>query len=371
MNKTGFGFLRLPHLGEDEKNIDEALLNQMVDAFIRQGGRYFDTAYTYLEGASEAALRRCVVERYPRQMLQIADKLPTWYIKQSGDCAAYFQQQLQRCGVTYFDYYLVHGLNQENYEICCRCGVFAFMQELKRQGLARQIGFSFHDSAELLEQILTDHPEMDFVQLQINYLDWDSPSIQSGACYQTACRHNKPVIVMEPVKGGMLAALPDKAQQLLQQARPAWSVPSWAIRFAQDLDNVEVVLSGMNTMAQMQDNMQDMPPLLEEEQALLRRAARIICARTAVACTGCNYCRLRCPQQIPISRCFALYNEYMRRPDDVWKSQVAYEALTRTGGKASDCIGCGSCERVCPQMLPIPVHLAQVAGAFEEGTSKP
>ncbi len=314
MNKTGFGFLRLPHGSGGNKDIDYSLLNRMVDTFLARGGRYFDTAYTYLEGVSEEALRKSVVERYPRDAYLIADKLPAWNLKEPADCQRYFDEQLQRCGVDYFDYYLIHGLNQENYAVSQRCKAFGFLQRLKTEGKVRHIGFSYHDTAQLLDEILTAHPEVDFVQLQINYLDWDSPSIQSGACYEVACRHRKPVIIMEPVKGGMLAELPEKAAELLQTAHPDWSIPSWAIRFAQDLERVEVVLSGMNTMAQLEDNMQDMPALTKDEQALLNRAVQIICAQTAIGCTACNYCGPKCPRQIPISRIFALYNEYMRRP---------------------------------------------------------
>ena len=366
MNKTGFGFLRLPHGPDGDQDIDYDLLNRMVDTFLERGGRYFDTAYTYLEGVSEQALRKSVVERYPRSDYLIADKLPTWYLKEPGDCRRYFDEQLQRCGVDHFDYYLIHGLNQENYAISLRCDAFGFLKQLKQQGKARQIGFSFHDTAQLLDQILTEQPEVDFVQLQINYLDWDSPSVQAGECYEVACRHGKPVIVMEPVKGGMLAQLPEPAAQLLRQAQPKQSIPAWAIRFAQDLENVSVVLSGMNTMAQLEDNMQDLPPLSAEEQALLRQAAQLICAQTAVGCTACNYCAPKCPRQIPISRIFAMYNEYKRRPADLWKVQVAYEALTRQQGGADTCIGCGACEAICPQKLPIRQRLAEAAAAFRE-----
>ena len=363
MNKTGFGFLRLPHLDGDEKQIDYNLLARMVDYFLTQGGIYFDTAYTYLEGVSEAALRKTVVERYPREAYRLADKLPLWDLQCRDDCERIFLEQQARCGVEWFDYYLLHGLNQENYNICRRVDAFAFMRELKERGLARQIGFSYHDSPELLDRILTEHPEMEFVQLQINYLDWDSPSIQAAACYEVACRHSKPVVVMEPVKGGMLAQLPPPAETLLYQARPQDSNAAWAIRFAQDLEQVAVVLSGMNTMAQLTDNMQQMLPLTDDERVLLARAADIIRSQTAVDCTGCNYCAAQCPQQIPISRCFGLYNEYRRSPGELWKSQIAYAALPV---RASACIGCGACESVCPQKLPIRKALAETDQALQE-----
>ena len=366
MHKLGFGFLRLPHIDPaNEKDIDFELLCRLVDTFLAGGGKYFDTAYTYLEGGSEEALRRCVVERYPRDAFLLADKLPTWNLKEPTDCRKYFQEQLVRCGVDYFDYYLIHGLNRENYEISRKCDAFAFLKAQKDRGLIRQMGFSFHDEAALLDRILTEHPEVDFVQLQINYLDWNSPSIQAGDCYAVACRHQKPVIVMEPVKGGMLASLPEEAHGLLQTRHPDWSDAAWAIRFAQDLDNVIVVLSGMNTMEQMKDNLQDRPVLTAPERTLLEQAAQIICSQTAVGCTGCQYCAPKCPQKIAISRYFALYNEYLRRPADLWKSQSAYAALGTGFGKASACVGCGACEACCPQKLPIREHLAQVAATFE------
>lgn len=366
MNKTGFGFLRLPRRQPDEENsVDEPLLNALADSFLLHGGNYFDTAYIYLGGASEEALRKCVVERYPRTAFRIADKLPGWEMTSHEQCFACFSEQLTRCGVTYFDVYLLHGLNEENYAICEKQDEFAFLRQIKAEGRARKIGFSYHDGPELLDRILTEHPETDYVQLQINYLDWDSAAIQSAKCYEIAVRHGKKVIVMEPVKGGSLATLPEQAETMLQTLRPGESPASWAIRFATNLDAVEIVLSGMNTMLQIEDNMRDFPPLNQEEYAALAGAAEIIRSRIAVSCTGCGYCLSHCPGHIPIPRYFALYNDYARNPEEGWKMENIYAGLAKKYAKASQCIGCGGCEKHCPQGLPVPTLLKDVAKAFE------
>lgn len=366
MNKTGFGFLRLPRRNpSDEKSIDYDLLNTMVDYFLAQGGNYFDTAYTYLDGVSEVVLRKAVVERYPRESFRIADKLPGWKVKSYDECKSYFEEQLSRCGVDYFDVYLIHWLNEENYEICERYDEFAFLRRVKAEGKAKKIGFSYHDSPELLDRILSEHPEVDYVQLQINYLDWDSVSIQARKCYDTAVKYGKKVIVMEPVKGGSLANIPDEALQLLYDVHPGESAASWAIRFAASLSEVEVVLSGMNTMEQIEDNMRDMHPLGVYDQTLLSKVAQIIRSNTAIPCTGCNYCAPNCPVRIPIPAYFALYNDYSRNPGEDWKMQNVYDAMGRTGGKASACLNCKQCEKNCPQKIAITEHLPRVAKVFE------
>ncbi len=366
MNKTGFGFLRLPLLDHtDETGIDYETLLPLVDRFLEMGGTYFDTAYTYLGEKSEEALRKTLVERHPRESFRIADKLPGWKVKRHEDCWQFFNTQLQRCGVEYFDVYLIHWLNAENYAVCEKTDQFRFLRQVKESGKARAIGFSYHDSPELLDRILTDHPEVDYVQLQINYLDWDSVSIQARRCYETAVAHGKKVIIMEPVKGGSLVKLPSAAEAMLKEHNPAASIPSWAIRFASSLDQVEIVLSGMNTLAQIEDNMCDFEPLSDREQVLLADAAENIRANTAIPCTGCNYCAPNCPKSIPIPKYFALYNEYARNPDEDWKMQHVYDALSAHAGKASDCIGCKRCEKNCPQKLEITNYLAQVSNVFE------
>lgn len=362
MNKLGFGFLRLPKSGE---NIDYPLLNQMVDTFLSNGGTYFDTAYTYLDGKSEIAIRESLVNRHPRESFTLADKLPSWKVTSNGDCQQYFKEQLERCGVDYFDVYLLHWLNRDNYAICERYDEFFFLKKIKAEGKVGKIGFSYHDSAALLDEILNAHPEVDIVQLQINYLDWDSTAIEAGNCYQVAKKHGKAIVVMEPVKGGTLANLPSDAKAIFKKIHPNQSAASWALRFAQSLSQVEVVLSGMNTMEQMAENLRDVPPLSMEEQAAIHQATAIITAQTAISCTGCRYCESHCPKKIAIPDYFAMYNELRRYPGDDWKIQPGYDTLTTRHGKASDCISCKSCERHCPQHLPIADNLAQVAKAFD------
>lgn len=367
MNKTGFGFLRLPRLNPDaEKSIDYQTLCSLVDCFLEKGGSYFDTAYTYLGGASEEALRTTLVERYPRERFRIADKLPGYAAKNQEDNLRYFEESRKRCGVDYFDVYLLHGLNAENYEIAKQLDQFAFLQSLKEAGKVKKTGFSYHDTAELLDQILTEYPEVDYVQLQINYLDWDSQSIQSRACYETAVKHQKTVLVMEPVKGGTLANLPPEAELILKQIHPGNSPARWAIRFASDLDAVEVVLSGMNSMAQIEDNMTALSPLTMEEHAALERAAHIIGSNTAIGCTGCGYCTEGCPVGMPIPQYFTLYNEYKRHPAELWKTQIIYTSISKKKIPASSCIRCGQCESRCPQKLPVIKSLWEVKSILQE-----
>ncbi len=366
MNKLGFGFLRLPRLDpEDAKSIDWELLNSLVDAFLAGGGTYFDTAYTYLNGLSEEALRKTLVERYPRETFQIADKLPGYLVKEPEDCEKFFQIQLGRCGVEYFDVFMLHWLNPKNYQIAERFDEFGFFQKLKADGRAKKIGFSYHGDAALLEKILTAHPEVDIVQLQINYLDWNDPAIEAGACYAVAVRHGKEVVIMEPVKGGTLANLPEEAQALLTAHAPESSAASWAIRFAQDLENVSIVLSGMNTMEQMQDNLRDRPALSEEEHSILEKVCGILNRSIAIPCTGCRYCESHCPQNIAIPDYYSIYNSYCRHPGDDWKMTPIYAKIAQTHGKASDCIACGQCEAHCPQRIQITQWLPKVAKAME------
>ena len=362
MNKTGFGFLRLPRT--EDGGINYATLFPVVDRFFELGGSYIDTAYTYLNGQSEEAVRKSIVERYPRDRFILADKLPGYQVKRYEDCEELFQEQLKRCGVDYFDVYMLHWLNAENYAIAEKHDEFRFLRELKAQGRAKQIGFSFHDSAALLDRILTAHPEIDLVLLQINYLDWESPSIQSRLCYETAVRHGKQVVVMEPVKGGSLANLPEEADALLHSLRPEESSASWAIRFVTSLTEVCTVLSGMNSEAQMLDNMRDLDPLTPEETEILAQCAAIIRSKTAVACTGCSYCVPHCPKHIPIPRFFSLYNDYHRTPAEDWKIRPVYNELA-AHAKASDCIECRRCEKNCPQKLPITTYLKELAKVFE------
>ena len=365
MNKLGFGFLRLPGWGKSGGDIDLELLNRMVDIYLEQGRTYFDTAYTYLNGKSEWAIRESVVKRYPRDRFVLADKLPGYKAHSHEDCYRYFAEQLERCQVEYFDVYLLHWLNGKNYEIAEQYGEFEFLQELKASGKAVKTGFSYHDTADLLDKILTRHPEVDYVQLQINYLDWESEAIQSRRCYEVAQKHGKAVIVMEPVKGGTLASLPPEAEALLKELSPSSSIASFALRFAGSLPGVEVVLSGMNTVEQLLDNLQETQPLCERETQVLMQAASLINRSIAVPCTGCGYCLKDCPKHICIPNYFKLYNEYSGNPQDDWKIVPAYRQLSSIHGRAMDCIGCRQCEGNCPQHLPVTDYLSKVKEIFD------
>ena len=359
--KLGFGFLRLPQSGPNA--VDLQTVKTMVDLFLCRGFRYFDTAYTYLNGESERALREALVRRYPRDAFIIADKLPCGLLKRGRTAEKIFSEQLERCGADYFDVYLLHGLDGEDADFAEEQGCFAFLQELKRQGKTKYTGFSFHDRAEVLDQILSRHPEVDVVQIQLNYLDWDNPIIQSGACYEVCRKHGKPVIVMEPVKGGTLAAIPEAAAALFNGEAPAHR----ALRFAASREGVAVVLSGMSAPEQVEENtrlLAPFTPLSSEETEVLQEAARQIRAAVAIPCTGCGYCLEDCPMGIPIPKYFALYNERKR---DGWQvdTESRYAALTEAYPRANSCITCRTCESKCPQKLPIADFLKQVSTAYD------
>lgn len=378
--KLGFGFMRLPLKDpNDPAGIDMDQVNRMVDAFLEKGFTYFDTAYMYHANQSENVLRKALVERHGRDEFTLATKLPTMRLNAQGDQERIFDEQLEKCGVSYFDYYLLHNLNISNYEKVKRFDSFAFIRQKKAEGKIRQIGFSFHDSAALLDEILTAHPEAEFVQLQINYLDWDSESIQSRKCYEVARKHGKKIVVMEPVKGGMLAKVPEEAEALLKAHRPALSVPSWAIRYAASLEGVMMVLSGMSDMEQLADNtgyMQDFEPLDAAERAVLKQVVDAINKTIAIPCTACQYCVAGCPKNIAIPKYFSLYNMDRREkqvsagaPPRMTIYGLYYNNAVKTFGKASDCIGCKKCERSCPQHIEITKWLREVAGSFEASPS--
>ena len=366
MNKTGFGFLRLPLLDpSNDQTTDYEQTNRMVDAFLASGHNYFDTAWTYMDGESENAIRKCLVERHPRESFRLADKLPGYVAKSEADSERFFAESLARTGAGYFDVYLVHGVDGESYERSLRMHHFDFVRRLKAEGKVREIGFSFHDNASVLRRILSEQEGMDYVQLQINYLDWESESVQARRCLECAEEFGKKVIVMEPVKGGMLASLPKKAEEVLRRVNPSCSPAEWALRFVQQIPSVEVCLSGMSTLRQVEENMRPLEPLSPAEARALKQAARIILDETAIPCTGCSYCVSGCPQRVWIPKYFKLYNEYAVKPDDKWKVQPEYQKAAEGRGKASDCIACGACENVCPQHLPIIRHLQEVAKAFD------
>ena len=370
--KLGFGLMRLPLTDpNDGASVDVELLKTMVDAFLEKGFTYFDTAWMYCGFQSECAIREALVKRHPRDSYTLADKLHAGFLKTKEDRERIFQEQLKKTGVDYFDYYLLHDVGTDHYKTYQELDCFRWLEEKKAQGLARHIGFSYHDNAELLDRVLTEHPEVEFVQLQLNYLDWDSEGVQSRKCYETAVKHGKPVIVMEPVKGGTLARVPESVEKMFREARPEMSIPSWAIRFAASLEHVMVVLSGMSNMEQLLDNtdyMADFQPLSAQEQALVKKAVDAINSTIVIPCTGCSYCTEGCPQRIAIPKYFSLYNADLQEiKEKSWRPQGEYYTrLTMNFGKASDCLECGQCEQVCPQHLPIIRHLKDVAARFEK-----
>ena len=369
--KLGFGLMRLPLLDpNDDGSVDLELMKKMVDSFLEQGFTYFDTAWMYCGGKSEEAAREALVKRHPRDSFTLTTKLPAYMLRREEDREWLFEEQLRRTGAGYFDYYWLHDVNSHSIRTFDKLNCWDFILEKKRQGLVRHVGFSFHDGPELLDRVLTEHPEMEYVQLQLNYLDWDSIGVQSHACYDAAVRHGKRVIVMEPVKGGTLAKVPAKLEAMFKEREPEMSVPSWAIRFAATQENVMVVLSGMSSMEQLLDNtgyMKDFKPLDAEELALMRKAADILNESIVVPCTGCSYCTVNCPKNIAIPKYFSLYNADMQElKEKGWTPQGSYYAnLTLQFGKAGDCIKCGRCEAMCPQHLPIRRYLEDVAKHFE------
>ena len=370
--RLGFGLMRLPLLDpNDDASVDVEQVKEMVDLFMSKGFTYFDTAIMYNGFASQRVAKEAIVDRYPRDSFTLATKLHSAFFESFEDRDRIFNEQLEQTGAGYFDYYLIHGVEASNYPKYEQFDCFNWLLEKKAQGLVKHAGFSFHDTPELLDQILTKYPEIEFVQMQLNYLDWESEWIQSHAVYEMATKHGKPVVVMEPVKGGTLAKVPAEAEKLLKAAEPELSIPSWAIRFAASQESVMMVLSGMSNVEQMQDNlsyMDEFKPLTDDEIALTHRVAEIINAQIAVPCTGCSYCTDGCPMSIPIPKYFSLYNEDMREDleEKGWTVNFTnYEKLTEHFGKAADCVACGQCEGVCPQHLPIIELMKKVSAHFD------
>ena len=370
--RLGFGLMRLPLLNPDNPaNIDVEQVKQMVDTFLERGFTYFDTAWMYHSFQSENVVKEALVDRYPRDSYTLATKLHAGFIKTKEERDKVFEEQRRKTGVEYFDYYLLHDIGFDHYKTYTDLDCFRWLMDKKEKGLVRHIGFSYHDNAELLDKVLTEHPEFEFVQLQINYLDWESEGIQSRKCYEVAEKHHVPVIVMEPVKGGTLANVPDAVTKMFKEYHPDMSVPSWAIRFAASHENVALVLSGMSNMEQLLDNlsyMDELVPLNEEENALIRKVVEIINSTIEIPCTGCSYCTDGCPMNIAIPKYFSLYNaDKQEIKTKSWMPQQEYYSrLTGTFGKASDCVACGQCEDVCPQHLPVIDYLQKVAEHFEK-----
>lgn len=361
--KLGFGCMRLPVLLDDVSKIDDIAFEKMIDAYLKQGFCYFDTAYPYHNGNSESAIGRCLVSRYARESFFLASKMPVWLVKEAGDYQTIFDEQKKRCQVDYFDFYLLHAMNRDRVKETEEKGGFAFLQKMKAEGSIRHIGFSFHDTASVLEDILSKHKEMEFVQLQINYYDWESKEIESRKCYEVAEKYGIPVIVMEPVKGGTLANMVGKPAQILKEQNSNASYASFAIRYAASLENVMLVLSGMSNQQQLEDNMsymKDFLPLSEREQTAIAEVVEELHKLPLIPCTKCRYCVEECPQHIKIPELFEDYNMQLQFgiTEQVEKS---YREHIAEGAAPEDCIKCGKCEAQCPQHIEIRKQLMEVA----------
>ncbi len=359
----GFGMMRLPQSGSPSAYPE---ICAMIDEFLAKGFNYFDTAHGYLGGNSEIAIRECLVKRHPRDSFVLTDKLTDSFFRTEADVRPFFESQLKACGVDRFDFYLMHAQNHGNYPKYKRCRAYEQAFALKREGKIGHVGISFHDTAEYLEKILSENPGIEVVQIQFNYLDYENVAVQSRKCYEVCRRHNKPVIVMEPVKGGSLARLPDDAKRYFDELG-AMSPASYAIRFAAGFEGIFMVLSGMGSLAQMQDNLSymcDFKPLDERELAAVSKAAAVLGGKKLIPCTACRYCTAGCPKQIAIPDLFSCMNNKLIHDD--WNANVYYNIYTKNAGKASDCIGCGQCERICPQHLEVRKFLREVAKKFEK-----
>ena len=367
MPKLGFGLMRLP---EKDGKIDIEQVCRMADAYLEAGLTYFDTAYVYHGGHSEEAVKEALVKRYPRDRFTVATKLPAWCLKSEADRDRIFSEQLARCGVDYFDFYLLHsvedGSNGVTYE---KLDCFSWAMQKKAEGKIRHFGFSFHGSPEYLESVLDRHPEVEFVQIQLNYADWENPVVQSGKLYEILLRRGIPMVIMEPVKGGSLAKLTPELEAKYHAVHPEASVASWALRFVGSLPGVMTILSGMSAEEQMLDNIKTFSPfvpLTEEEKAVIEEVRSIMLDVPLIGCTACRYCTDGCPRKIAIPDIFRAVNTITLYNDE-FRPKAFYNGLLSQGhGKASDCIACGQCESVCPQHLPIISLLKDASARLDQ-----
>lgn len=359
----GFGCMRLP-MKDGEVDTEETC--RMVDTFLDAGFNYFDTAHGYIQGKSEKALKECLTSRYPRDQYILTNKLTISFFQKESDIRPLFESQLEACGVDYFDFYLMHAQSADNFKFFKSCRAYETAFALKAEGKVKHVGISFHDRAEVLERILMEYPEIEVVQIQFNYVDYDDPAVQSRRCYEICRKFHKPIIVMEPVKGGNLVNLPENAKAVLEDLHGG-SPASYAIRFAAGFPGMMMVLSGMSSMEQMQDNisfMRDFQPLNEVELAAVKKVQEIFKSMNMIPCTACRYCTDGCPKQIAIPDLFAIMNTKQIYHD--WNADYYYHNVhTSPGRLASDCIKCGKCEKACPQHLSIRKLLKDVAQEFE------
>lgn len=363
-DKFGFGCMRLPMKNGE---VDYQEFKQMIDMYMDSGFTYFDTAHGYLQGKSETALRDCLVARYPRESYILTNKLSVHFFNKQEEIIPLFEKQLEATGVDHFDYYLMHAQDREIYQHFVKCHAYKTALQLKADGKIKHLGISFHDTADVLEMILQEHPEIEVVQIQLNYKDYLDPSVQSQKVYEVCRRYQKPVLVMEPIKGGGLVNLPDEAKKVFDDLHQNNSYASYALRFAASQEGIFKVLSGMSNLEQMADNisfMKDFVPLNEQEYQAIDQVVEILNQLGGIACTACRYCTDGCPMKISIPDLFACYNAKEQFHD--WNSDYYYGVYTKNHGKASECIACGQCEGICPQHLSIIEYLKQVAKTFEK-----
>ena len=364
--KLGFGLMRLPKKGLGRIDIEQT--KKMVDLFMEAGLTYFDTAYVYDDGDSERAAKAALVDRYPRESFTLATKLCAWMgVHNEKAAKQQFYTSLERTGAGYFDYYLLHALQAGNYKTYDKYHIWDFVKEQKEKGLIKHWGFSFHATPDILDELLTEHPDAEFVQLQLNYADWENPHVTARENYEVARKHGKSIVVMEPVKGGALAKPPKKVGEIFREANPEASYASWAIRYAASLDGIITVLSGMSNLEQMQDNlsyMKNFKPLDAKEQEAIRKAQEIMTGVKSIPCTACHYCTAGCPKQIPIPEIFAARNQ-QRVWGQLAEGRRQYAKAVETGGRAGDCIACGQCERACPQQIDVITRLKDCSVQFD------
>ena len=366
VSKLGFGLMRLPKIGENEIDIEQVC--RMVDKYLAAGMNYFDTAYVYHSGKSESIVKEAIVSRHPRDSYTIATKLPSWEMKGPEDSDRIFNEQLEKTGAGFFDFYLLHSVEEGSIDLFEKWNCFEWGMKKKEEGLIRHFGFSFHGSPELLSSVLDRHPETEFVQIQLNYADWNNPVVRSGELYKILLERNIPMVIMEPIKGGTLASLKPELEKKYKDHAPDRSIASWALRFVGSLPGIMTILSGMSDEKQMEDNIEtfsDFEPLSDDEKKLVDEVTSIMLDIPQIGCTSCRYCTDGCPMNISIPDVFRAYNT-MKLYNEEFRPKAFYGSVTKDHGKAGDCIGCGQCEGVCPQHLPIIDLLKEASAVFDK-----